>query len=169
MLHYDLKRSVYHVQFVGKFVSEPKLNKKIWLIGWKIFTLYMSRNLLVLKYKWESSGVINGIRDSELEDKGSYHDDVIKWKHIARYWSFVMGIHRLPVDSPHKGQWHRALVLSLICIWINDKANNRDTGGLRRHLAHYDVTVMWDLAVTDERSTASSHVWHSHKYYTIQE
>ena len=26
------------------------------------------------------------------------HDDVIKWKHFARYWSFVMGVHRLSVD-----------------------------------------------------------------------
>ena len=25
-----------------------------------------------------------------------YHDDVIKWKHFPRYWSFVRGIHRSP-------------------------------------------------------------------------
>ena len=25
-----------------------------------------------------------------------YHDDVIRWKHFARYWSFVRGIHRSP-------------------------------------------------------------------------
>ena len=25
------------------------------------------------------------------------HDDVIKWKHLARYWPFVQGIHRSPV------------------------------------------------------------------------
>ena len=30
------------------------------------------------------------------------HDDVIKWKHFPRYWSFVRGIHRSPVNSPHK-------------------------------------------------------------------
>ena len=34
------------------------------------------------------------------------HDDVIKWKHFPRYWLFVRGIHRPPVNSPHKGQWH---------------------------------------------------------------
>ena len=33
-----------------------------------------------------------------------YHDDVIKWKHFPRYWPFVRGIHRSPVNSPHKGQ-----------------------------------------------------------------
>ena len=47
------------------------------------------------------------------------HDDVIKWKHFLRYWSFVRGIHRLPVNSPHKGQWCGTLMFSLICAWIN--------------------------------------------------
>ena len=36
------------------------------------------------------------------------HDDVIKWKHFPRYWPFVRGIQRSPVNSPHKGQWHGA-------------------------------------------------------------
>ena len=44
------------------------------------------------------------------------HDDVIKWKHFPRYWPFVRGIHRPPVNSPHKGQWRRALMFSLICV-----------------------------------------------------
>ena len=35
---------------------------------------------------------------------GKFHDDVIKWKHFPRYWPFVRGIHRSPVNSPHKGQ-----------------------------------------------------------------
>ena len=30
------------------------------------------------------------------------HDDVIKWKHFPRYWPFVRGIHRSPVNSQHK-------------------------------------------------------------------
>ena len=45
----------------------------------------------------------------------THHDDVIKWKHFPRYWPFVRGIHRSPVNSPHKGQWREALVFSLIC------------------------------------------------------
>ena len=48
------------------------------------------------------------------------HDDVIQWKHFPRYWHFVWGIHRWPVNSPHKGQWYGALMFSLICAWIND-------------------------------------------------
>ena len=31
------------------------------------------------------------------------HDDVIKWEHFPRYWPFVRGIHRPPVNFPHKG------------------------------------------------------------------
>ena len=46
------------------------------------------------------------------------------------------------MNSSHKGQWHGALVFSLICIWINDWVNNRETGDLRRQRGHYDVIVM---------------------------
>ena len=70
------------------------------------------------------------------------HDDVIKWKHFPRYWPFVRGIHRSPVNSPHKGQWRRALMYSLIRAWINGWVNNREAGDLRRYCDHYDVIVM---------------------------
>ena len=43
---------------------------------------------------------------------------------------------------PHKGQWHGALMFSLICAWINGWVNNREAGDLIRHHSHYDVTVM---------------------------
>ena len=66
------------------------------------------------------------------------HDDVIKWKHFPRHWPFV----RSPVNSPHKGQWRRALMFSLTCVWINGWVNNGEAGDLRRYRAYYDVTVM---------------------------
>ena len=53
------------------------------------------------------------------------------------------GTHRSPVNCPHKGQWRGALMFSLICVWINGWVSNRDAGDLRRHRAHYDVTVMY--------------------------
>ena len=62
--------------------------------------------------------------------------------HFPRYWSFVRGIHRSPVNSPHKGQWRWALMFSLICVWINGWVNNGDAGDLRRYRAHNDVPVM---------------------------
>ena len=63
----------------------------------------------------------------------------MKWKHFPRYWPFV--------NSPHKGQWRRALVFSLICAWINGWVNNRESGDLIRHRDHYDVTVMIFLGI----------------------
>ena len=65
------------------------------------------------------------------------HDGVIKWKYFPRYWPFVRGIHRSPVNSPHKGQWRGALMYTLICARINGEA-----GDLRRYRGHYDVSVM---------------------------
>ena len=38
------------------------------------------------------------------------HDDVTIWKHVPRYWPFVGGIHRSPVNSQHNGQWRGALM-----------------------------------------------------------
>ena len=70
------------------------------------------------------------------------HDNVIKWKHLPRYWRFVRDIHRAPVNSPHKCQWRGALMFSFICTWINGWVNNHEAGDLRRHRGHYDVTVM---------------------------
>ena len=80
-------------------------------------------------------------------------DDVIKWKHFPRNWPFVRGIHRSPVNSPHKGQWRGALMFSLICVWINDWINNPEAGDLRRHQAHFDVSVM--ILMVDGQNAAS--------------
>ena len=41
----------------------------------------------------------------------------------------------------HKGQLGEALMYSLIYAWTNRWASNPDAGDLRRHGAHYDVTI----------------------------
>ena len=96
------------------------------------------------------------------------HDDVIKWKHFPRYWpfvrgrggglcsgpdqrkhqsstslAFVRGIHRSPVNSPHKGQRRGALMFSFNWARINGWVNNREAGDFRRRRLHYDVIVMY--------------------------
>ena len=93
------------------------------------------------------------------------HDDVIKWKHFPRYWPFVRGIHRSPVNSPHKGQWRGALMFSLICTRINGWVNNGEAGDLRRHRAHYDVTVMCLIYQAQRRICASvlDHHWRNRR------
>ena len=58
--------------------------------------------------------------------------------------AFVRGIHRSPVNSPHKSQWCGALMFSLICARINGWVNNGEAGDLRHHCVHYNVIVMED-------------------------
>ena len=74
--------------------------------------------------------------------KWGHHDDVMKWKHFPRCWPFVRGIHRSPVNFPHKGKWRGALMFPLIFVWISGLVNNGEAGDLRRHRAHYDVIIM---------------------------
>ena len=87
---------------------------------------------LILHIKSKDEAVVNN----------GLHDDVIKWSSF-RVTGHVCGeIHRWPANSHHKGQWRGALVFSLFCAWIKGWVNNREAGDLRRHRAHYDVTVM---------------------------
>ena len=102
------------------------------------------------------------------------HDDVIKWKHFPCQWPFVWVIHRSPVNSPHKGQWRWAVMFSLICARINDWVNNREAGDLRRHRAHYGVTVMawhwmFDLIQSYVQTMAGKHTeWTDLEYILRQ-
>ena len=96
-------------------------------------------------YLTRMSQTVWGFKIQRAEPWYFLHDDVIKWKHFSRYWPFVRGIHRSPVNSPHKGQWRGALMFLWSAPWINGWANNREAGDLRRHRAHYDVIVMGNV------------------------
>ena len=63
---------------------------------------------------------------------------VMKWKHFPRYWPFVRGIHRSPVDSPHKGPVTRSFVQELL---------TKQTKGrwIKMSLCSFDVAVMTHL------------------------
>ena len=63
-------------------------------------------------------------------------------RNIFRVTGHLCGEFTCPGDSPHKGQWRRALMFSLICAWINVWVNNHKACDLRCYLAHYDVIVM---------------------------
>ena len=90
------------------------------------------------------------------------HDDFIKWKKNPRYWPFVRGIHRSPVNYPHKDQWRgkvqNKMMFCLICTRINVWVNNREAGDLRRHLAHRDITVVQREA-TYKSGWFMLHIW----------
>ena len=80
----------------------------------------------------------------------SFRYNVAWWRHHMETFSVLLALSagnspvtgESPVNSPHKGQWRRALVFSLICAWINGWVNNRETVDLRWHRAHYGVIVM---------------------------
>ena len=84
------------------------------------------------------------------------------WRHqietFLRYWPFVRGIHRSPVNSTHKGQWLGALMFSLICARIKGWVNNSEAGGLRRRRGHYDIIVMVSEAITEGRVHPMSYI-----------
>ena len=82
-----------------------------------------------------------------------YHDDVIKWKHFPRYWPFVRGIDRSPVNSPHKSQWRGALMFALICA-VKKRLSKHSWGWwFETHRAHYDVIIIINPSIySRERS-----------------
>ena len=45
-------------------------------------------------------------------------------------------------EFPSQSPVTRSLDIFFICAWINGWVNNREAGDLRRHHAHYDVTVL---------------------------
>ena len=93
------------------------------------------------------------------------HDDVIKWKHFPRYWPFVRGIHRSPLNYPHKGQWREALKFSLICARINSWGWWFETlsCSLWRHCNAYKaitqrwINKFWECQATGHQLAMSTH------------
>ena len=107
---------------------------------------YIYRHSVVLMYM--SGSVFLSMTEQRLVQWSKTH---IKrfcawWRHQMEIFSallaFVLGIRRSPENSPHKGQWRGALMLSLIYAWINGWVHNGEAGDLRRHRNHYDVIVM---------------------------
>ena len=103
---------------------------------------------------------------------GCGHDDVIKWKHFPCYWPFVQGIHRSPVNSPHKGQWRGALMFSLICTWINSWVNNHEAGDFHmlpcplwhsngdQYMLFWTHMILWLLLSTETTLTDMGKIGH---------
>ena len=66
------------------------------------------------------------------------------WHHQMETFSILLPLceGNPPVDSHREGQCYGTLMISLICIWTNGWASNRDSGYSWRHRAYYNVTVM---------------------------
>ena len=120
-----------------------KLNSNNMRNGWEFSRNRRAFRYCVLPYTSHTTGI--GIH--------SNHNDVIKWNLDPRHLPFVRGIHRSPVDSPHK-----AIDTDLWCfLWCtNGWVNNQDAGDLRCHEPNYNVTVMWKRCSAGFSSTHRS-------------
>ena len=118
--------------FVGVYVRFKNYTHGLWLCS---LLLWLKIDLFTLLC--QDCVIGNGSLSQHLMGcsrcRIQNHDDVIKRRHFPRYWPFLRGIHRSPVNSPHKGQWRGALIFSVIFAWTNGWVNNRDAGALRPH------------------------------------
>ena len=79
--------------------------------------------------------------------KITLHGHVVIYRHMytnLKYWgcdTHPWG-RQLNISRHLWFRWRRTLMFSLICTRTHGWANHRDAGHLRRHRAHYDVTVM---------------------------
>ena len=132
-------RPVTPLPLCGEFPAQMASNTENVSIWWRHHGL-CSRHIGCW---WPSDARIQGIKKHDI--------DLLLW-HIPMMTSSNGNIFRVtgplcgeftgPVNSPHKYQWRRALMFSVICVWINGWVNNREAGDLRRHYSHYDVNVM---------------------------
>ena len=100
--------------------------------------------LIYLGWKQSSMSSVNGfivLLDIKYHVCWGFHDDVIKWKHFPRYWP--LGNSPVTGELPAQRSVTRSLDVFFICAWINGWVNIREAGDLRRHRAHYDITVMY--------------------------
>ena len=70
---------------------------------------------------------------------------VMPRKSFFRYWPFLMGIHRSPLDYLYKRPATLALMLFLMLAWTNGWINRRIAGKLRHHATHCDVIIIYWL------------------------
>ena len=85
------KRIWYSIRQLRHAISAPGLYEALSQTSFKDMVLILT--LMSHRHNW-----------NDTSDWGvlCHHDDVIKWKHFLRYWPFVRGIHRSPMNSLQK-------------------------------------------------------------------
>ena len=97
---------------------------------------------------------------------------------ISRVTSPLCGEFTGPGEFPTQRPVTRALMFSLICVWINGWVNNREAGDLRRYRGHYDVILMNQhvsigsgdgLVLSRRQATTLCNVvpWYCHALYAV--
>ena len=116
------------------------------LTWWLLFPMCLYQSRTHAYKQWYQ------IVELQLGSSGSsFQNEYTWWRHQMETFSALLAIcagnSLIPVNSPHKGQLHGAL----IAVWINGWVNNLGAGDLRRNPTHYDVIAMdiADVIVTD--------------------
>ena len=125
-----------------------------------VITLYLTTEIILKTLFWKQrllTSQVNILKNKfpldipSLEQQTNAHSNGMRvwrlswWRHQMETFSALLVIcaeNSPAVNSPHKGQRRGALMLPLICVWINGWISNRKAGDVRRYLAHCDVTVM---------------------------
>ena len=118
--------------------SVPLVWNYFWMLVDSMASMPRMINHIFPIYYWNKYRITDAIGNEPLTCCAQ-HDDVIKWNH-CRVSGPLCG--NSPATFPHKGQWQRVLMFSVICAWTNGWVNNRDASDLRRHRAHYGVIVI---------------------------
>ena len=152
LLYRDGPVSIKHIQ-------------NIHFVRYIIFIIKITQSLGCLIFIMEISMLARWERSFYWNDPGSYFNmkiifpcrgiPIIKtkcpmfmvswWRHQMETFSTLLALcaGNSPVNSEFPGQWHRALMFSLICAWINGWVNYDEAGDLRCHRTHYEVIAMY--------------------------
>ena len=83
---------------------------------------------------------------------GIIMETITWWRHQMETFSALLTLcagnspfyRRIPLTKASDAELWFFFMFSLIYVWTNSWVNNRDTGDLRCHRAHYDVIVMYE-------------------------
>ena len=109
----------HHMETISVLLALCKVYPSQYICVFGIFGVWYT---VSLKSCWTSNRFTIGLIWYYAHQTSRQYDDLIKWKHIPRHWPFVRGIHRSPVNSPHKGQWrvHFISCLLVYYLWYNN-------------------------------------------------
>ena len=120
----DLNESINY-KLEAQLSQEPQSTQETWYqwtVSWSITPMMMSTH----------------ITESDVTTPWWHH----QMESFSALLALCAGNSPVPVNSPHKGQWRRALMFSLIWVWIIGWINNCEAGDFRCYRSHYDIIVM---------------------------
>ena len=137
MQHYDVKtwKRFQYYWHISRIILLTKAQK----CGAFLFLL-----LLAWRSCWINSFVVGDLRRHEAYVKS------LQWPE-SKWWRHQMETFPVTGRFPHKGQWRGTLMFSLICVWTNGWANNRNAGDFWDAIVHIMASLQCILEKRDTR------------------